>query len=91
MAKQYVLTHEEMGIFLGMALGMGFWSKIDPVGQPSACAFDTKDEALYFAKETHPRSFQEIKAVEVDTGSDPGYVTIAECVAAGLPEWKPEG
>lgn len=46
---QYVIVHDEYGVFLGCGLGCGlglaFWTKIDSVGQPVACTFATEDDA----------------------------------------------
>ena len=38
----YVIEHPEWGYFLGRAMGLGFWSKLDPAGQ--VCCFALKKE-----------------------------------------------
>lgn len=85
----YVITHPENGIYLGCCLGMGFWSKIDPVGQPSAVTFPSVNEA-----EEHMASWDNGKpdgvtlhSVAPDNGN---YASIAACVAAGLEGWIDE-
>jgi len=35
-----VLYNEEMGIYLGSCMGMGFWTKLDSVGQDAVVVFD---------------------------------------------------
>jgi hypothetical protein len=53
-SRRFVLHHPEAGIYLGNFLGMGFWSHLDPVGQPQAVTFATETEAL-----THIQSWDE--------------------------------
>ena len=43
--KAIVIFHEEMGVYLGNALGLGFWSMLDPAGQTSAVCFPDEDAA----------------------------------------------
>jgi hypothetical protein len=40
-----LITHAEMGIYLGSCMGLAFWSKLDPVGQPSAVTFPSAEAA----------------------------------------------
>src|SRR3546814_20094048 len=44
-AMKLVITEPEFGIYVGSALGLGFWSKVDSVGQDTAPVFDTKEQA----------------------------------------------
>jgi len=84
-----VIYSEENGVYLGSAMGMGFWSKLDPVGQPAAATFEDEAEA-----ETHMASWDSgrpdgVRLVKVD--ADQGtYASIAACVRAGLPGWVDE-
>lgn len=83
-----VITHPELGIYLGSAMGLGFWSKLDPVGQQAAVTFDSPEQAaahvlvmdgaLLVGWSTHPV-----------TPDDKNYASIAACVAAGLEGWVP--
>ena len=82
-----VITTQESGVYLGNALGLGFWSKEDPVGQPSAVTFKSVQEA-----EAHMATWDcgrpdHVKFVQV-TCDDDGYASIEACVAAGLPRWS---
>jgi hypothetical protein len=76
---EIVITHPEMGIYLGNCLGLGFWTLIDPVGQPEATTFPDADTAR-----THIASWDEnndptdYSFVEVASGS------ILALKAAGL-------
>ena len=45
MKTEYAIHHPEEGFYLGCCLGLGFWSKLDPVGQPSAATFIAVEEA----------------------------------------------
>jgi hypothetical protein len=40
-----VLTHPELGIYLGSCMGLGFWTLLDSADQPSAVTFANEDEA----------------------------------------------
>lgn len=93
---RYLLFSPEDGIYIGNALGLGFWSKLDPVNQPAAVTFPTPDEAFAHVlacggREAWPKEL-EVKPVKVQVPCMPRpedmvYATIAECVAAGLPGW----
>lgn len=85
---RWVLYSPKNGIFLGSCLGLGFWSKLDPVGQDAAPTFPESRTALDVAQgwDDCPK---DIMSVEVRTLGEDRYATIAECVAAGLPEWTP--
>ncbi len=99
--KRYVLTHPQMGIYLGSAMGLGFWSKWDTVGQDCAVTFASPEE-INRVVETwdDPTPGREGRAVAVEVArqgerdfeqkvGDHWYATIAECVAAGLEAWDP--
>lgn len=86
----FVLTHPEMGVYLGSWVGMGFWSKLDPVGQASAITFPTEEAA-----ESHMASWDGGRPegaacvpIEPDLGE---YASVACCAKAGLDEWDPQG
>lgn len=80
-----VITNPEMGIYLGCCMGMGFWSKLDPVGQPSAVTFPSAEEARKIAStwESTPADLAFVNVVP----DDGGYASVAACVAAGLDPW----
>ena len=50
----YVITHKTLGIYLGSALGLGFWSLLDCAGQDSAVLFNSTEAAA-----THIASWPE--------------------------------
>lgn len=86
--KRLVIFDDEMGIYLGSCIGLGFWSKLDPVGQTHAVTFES-DESIAFVMshwECGPPNNWRAVPVDVATGD---YASIAECEAAGLPGWNP--
>jgi len=84
-----VITHAEMGIYLGSCMGLGFWSKLDPVGQPSAVTFPSieaaREHMAFWERETPLEVV--FRSVTPDDGF---YASIAACVAAGLDGWVDE-
>lgn len=87
--KRYVLYSEEWGVFLGEAMGMGWWSKLDPIDQPAAVTFASPDEAKPLLEKSDPPIPDGYRFVEV-TPSDGHYATISDIVKAGLPGWEIE-
>ena len=92
----YVLYSERDGVFIGHGLGLGFWSKLDPVGQNCAVTFKSEEDALNAAPLFHAHTDVRAVPVVVDqpapdmAGVPAHYVSIAACVAAGLPAWNPD-
>lgn len=84
--QSYVITEPEMGIYLGGCLGLGFWSKLDPFGQPSAVTFESIQAAEdHMAMWDGGRPEKAIlHPVEPDDGQ---YASIHACVNAGLEGW----
>lgn len=85
--QRVILHHRDMGIYLGSALGFGFWSKLDPAGQDAAWTF----ESIQQAKEAitswdSPIENPMFTHVEVEGE----FATIEQCVAAGLEAWEPD-
>jgi len=85
--KRFVLYSPEHGVFLGHCLGLGFWSKVDPVGQPWACIFSSKGEAVAFVSSWKDSSPFPLETREVMVADPAAGASITECVAAGLPGW----
>lgn len=93
-----LMIHPEWGVYLGCAMGFGFWSKLDSCGQDAAVAFD--DEAQ--ARE-HIASWDNVDAepeyaritflpVVADRFEQPhhAWATMQACVAAGVDPWFDE-
>jgi hypothetical protein len=81
-----VLYQEEMGVYLGSCLGLGFWSKWDAAGQDEACVFSSSAQAAEYVK-TWDNIPEGIHAVIVNVPNTE-YASMEACVAAGLPAWE---
>ena len=88
MHERYLLIHPEWGIFLGTMWGMGWWSKLDSVGQLAANVFDEPDQIHKFV-DTFEYKPQEYDVEKVLT-KDPEWATIEEIEAMGLEAWVPD-
>lgn len=85
-----VIYSEELGVYLGGAMGMGFWSKLDPCGQMAACTFPSEAEARHHISIAQDGGFPEdVRFVPV-MPDDGTYASIAACVKVGLPGWLDE-
>lgn len=79
-----VITHPEWGIYLGNAMGLGFWSLLDSADQPKAVTFPDEEMAI-----AHIRSWdnnndpEDYSFVEASKNE---YATTADLKAAGLEE-----
>jgi hypothetical protein len=82
---RYVLYNKEAGIYLGSCMGLGFWSKWDPVGQEAAITFPDIQTALNVVSSWDTQL--ECQPIEVDIKEQ--YASIADCERAGLPAWDP--
>lgn len=85
MSTRYVITRPEWGIYLGHAMGMGFWTLLDPIGQDYATTFATKTAASLHIRSWDANatlSLYKLKPVQVSASH--GYATIAELRDAGL-------
>ena len=85
---RYVLYNDELGIYLGSCLGLGFWSKLDPVGQDSAVTFPSEASCAAHM-ESWDRSVDGCILVAVN--AEDTYASVEQCVEAGLPGWNPNG
>lgn len=82
-ASVIVITHQELGIYVGSCLGLGFWSLLDTAGQPAVATFLDEEEAR-----EHVASWEELNDpasygyVEVFTAGS--HATVDELAEAGL-------
>lgn len=82
----YVLYSPSLGIYLGQCMGFGFWSNLDPVDQPSACAMESIEEweshiSSWLSPPPDDGCFVPISCLT------PFVATREEVVAVGLPSW----
>lgn len=88
MNRRYVIYKEGLGVYLGHALGLGFWSKLDPVGQDMAVTFETVEATHeHITSWPHQPEGCVIKPINI---AEDTYATIEECMAVGIPKWDPE-
>ena len=81
---RFVIYSPEDGVFLGHALGLAFFSKLDTAGQTAAPTFaDANDAAELLGL------FGQVRLVPV-TPDQGDYASMAACMAAGLPGWLSE-
>lgn len=93
----FVLTHPEQGVYLGEGMGFAFWSKEDPVGQPSAPTWPSADAARAYVESWDQHEgqlrFDALTLVEVVPDVMAygfPYASMAACVRAGLEPWLDE-
>lgn len=83
-----IISHKEMGIYLGSCMGMGFWSKLDSAGQDKAVTFDNiaqAKEVIQSWNEPHNTKDYYFTRIQI---ADLYYATISEVLAAGLEGWE---
>lgn len=95
----FALVHATDGVLLGIALGMAFWSTLDPVGQEVAVLFDSEQEAADFVsswtlsgmtEEQKATFIASLRVHEVEADAFNGTAaSIGACAKAGLPAWDP--
>lgn len=78
-----VIVHDEMGVYLGACFGLGFWTRLDTVGQNTAVTFKNEFEASQYIvsweSDNDPKNYKFFTL--------PGheeYATVADLVHAGL-------
>lgn len=90
---RFVVVHPEMGVYLGSAFGLGFWSKLDPCGQPGAVTFPDREraeEVMATWTNGRPSDARTHPVVPDDVDESRMYATVKACVAAGLEAWDPD-
>jgi hypothetical protein len=91
--KHVVITHPEMGIFLGSFLGMGVWSKKDSAGQDAAVVFPSEVTARAFLAYLPDggRGFSLVPVAPDIALGESRYASVGACVRAGLDPWMDAG
>lgn len=82
-----VIYTEEEGVYLGHCMGLGFWSKLDPVDLPGAVTFPSADDAEKHMAEWEGGRPPAASLVPVEPDLSHDCASIEACVRAGLPEW----
>jgi hypothetical protein len=77
-----VITHPEWGIYLGSALGLGFWSMLSSAGQVEAVTFSDESDAIDYIRSweagNDPEDYSFVEASPQDAA------TVSDLKAAGL-------
>ena len=89
MNKGYVIYHNEMGVFLGHCMGMGFWSALDAVGQEEAVAFlpNEATQAITDITSNLEGIFELKEVTNIQYKDGAHYASMEECMKAGIPAW----
>lgn len=88
MNKHFLIYSKDWGVYLGSCMGLGFWSKLDPVGQSEACVFENHKQANEHMKSWDSQPPSDTCLLEVNTQNGQ-YATLAECMMAGVEHWNP--
>ena len=87
MYQGVVIYSEELGVYLGACMGLGFWSKLDPVGQEFACTFESAEQATKVVG-AWDSPVENLRYIHVETAEET-YASVSEVETAGLPGWNP--
>lgn len=88
MTAGVVIVHPEWGIFVGVSLGLAFWSALDSVGQEQVPVM-TADQAVLLLASWHdlPGGYRDAMKFYPVRTAHAQYATIEELDAAGLSQW----
>lgn len=85
MKLRLLLVHPEMGVYLGSCMGLGFWSKLDPVGQVVAVTFES-EKVVREVIDSWDSPIEKWCTVPVvaDVGH---YASQTSCIQSGVESW----
>lgn len=81
-----VITHPEQGIYVGSAMGLGFWSLWDAAGQVEAVTFPDESTARDYVRGWQNLNDPETYGYAEVTTAGAGFATVEELKEAGLEE-----
>ncbi|MEO0566545.1 MAG: hypothetical protein AAF066_02355 [Pseudomonadota bacterium] len=85
-----LLTREDFGIYLGSALGFGFWSLLDTAGQIEAVTFPDKSAAVaHIQNWDNPPDLSVFTFHDIDDAGR-GAVHRDQLIACGFEHFWPE-
>lgn len=82
MFKRYVLTNPKNGIFIGIGMGLAFWSRLDAANQWHVATLLSVEQAREYANMCSMPG--EICSVQEVMCASEAFATIEELEAAGL-------
>jgi hypothetical protein len=80
--RRFIITAPEWGIYFGNAMGLAFWSLLDPAGMPAAPTFKRASEAHKHIKEFIDHPPQGFTVMAVDCKNE--YVMLWELKRQGF-------
>lgn len=84
MNRGLVITHPEFGVYIGSALGLGFWTELDCAGQTSCVTFPSETDArAHIESWDENNDASQYGFTSVPTVVD-GYAEISELKAVGI-------
>lgn len=85
--KRAVIYSDSYGVFIGEALGLAFWSKLETGDQPGAATFIDEADAQDYMKGWLTPPPDDVRVVSVIADMPRHGASVAACVRAGLPDW----
>lgn len=85
--SRVILWSPTMGVYLGHAMGLGFWSKMENLDLKEAITFPD-DMAAMDHKKCWPSEYPDVVTKPVEDANNDGYASMEECVAAGVEPWS---
>ena len=89
MKPRVIILSASKGVYLGSAMGLGFWTKLEDLGLDEAITFADEAQAM-----THMQTWESWAELEKDFTfpgvhrTKDGFADHAACVAAGAPPWR---
>jgi hypothetical protein len=80
----YVLVHPDFGVYVGNAFGLGFWSRLDWVGQETVTTFTTVEDAREHVKTWDANNDPDDYTCVACECQPDGYATKDQLLAAGV-------
>ncbi len=93
---RHIVVHTRLGVFMGSAMAMDFWSNLDPMGGDSAAALPSEVAEELFVDTVNILTWHGLqdlgtfRVLEVVPDRPDGMVSMTVCVAAGAKPWDPE-
>ena len=87
-SSRVVIFSESNGVFLGTALGLGFWSKLESLDLRCAVTFGSELNARDFMSGWLMPPPDDVTIVPVEADMDGRGASVDACVRAGLPGWE---
>lgn len=84
--NRFLIVSQELGVYIGSCMGMGFWSRLDAVGQASAVSFESEEDGLQYAS-TWESPVEDLQFIPVIADSE-NFASEEACIEAGVSPWS---